>query len=71
MARCSPVGEGGRVVEVEDMDEVLVVAELERACGENPVVSPDGEEILSRGVSDDEKLRMYYFWVVDHHCQQH
>jgi hypothetical protein len=43
MARCSPLGEASsRVVEVEDMDEALVAAELERAFVENPVAS-EGE----------------------------
>jgi hypothetical protein len=49
MARCSSLDEAGRVVGVEDMDEVLVAAELERAFGENPAMSPDGESILSEG----------------------
>jgi hypothetical protein len=33
------------------MDEALVAAELERTFGENPALTPDGEDILSEGVS--------------------
>jgi hypothetical protein len=51
MARCSSLDEASRVAGVEDMDEALVAAELERALGENPAMSPDGEDILREGVS--------------------
>jgi molybdenum-dependent DNA-binding transcriptional regulator ModE len=51
IARCSSLDEAGRVMGVEDMDEALVAAELERTFGENPALTPDGEDILGEGVS--------------------
>jgi hypothetical protein len=57
MARYSSLDEAGRVVEVEDMDEVLVAAELEWAFGEEHVVSPAGEGVLSKGAT----TLMHYF----------
>jgi hypothetical protein len=70
MARCSPLGEAAAtVVEVENIDEAVVAAELERAFGENCVTSDgencpaslDAEDALVEGASDGEKLRTYYF----------
>jgi hypothetical protein len=70
MARCSPLGKVAAIAtKVENIDEAAVVAKLERAFGKNlatsngkeRVVSPGGEDILSEGVSDNEKSRTYYF----------
>jgi hypothetical protein len=57
------------MAEVENMDEVVVVTELERAFEENPAasnverrpVSPDAEDTLSEGSSGNENSRTYYF----------
>jgi hypothetical protein len=58
MACYSPFGEAFvAMVEVEDINEAAVAAELERAVGENPAAfdgekctaSPDGEGIPSEG----------------------
>jgi hypothetical protein len=57
MAHCSSLDEAGRVVGVEDMDEALVAAELERAFGEEPAVSPAGEGVLSEGAA----MHTHYF----------
>jgi hypothetical protein len=71
MVHCSPLGEAVAVMtEVENMDEVVVVAELELAFGEKPVasdgescpVSPDVEDTLSEGGSGNKNSRTYYFW---------
>jgi hypothetical protein len=70
MARRSPLDEAtAGMMEVENMDETVVAAELERAYGENPAasdgerhhVSPDVEDILSEGGSGSENLWTYYF----------
>jgi hypothetical protein len=70
MARCSPLGEAAATaLEVKNIDKPTVVAELERAFGENPAVfggesrrgSPDAKDALIEGGSDGEKLRTYYF----------
>jgi hypothetical protein len=70
MARCSPLGKAtATAMEVENIDEAAVVAKLERAFGKNlttsdgkeRVVSPCGEDILSEGVSNNEKSCTYYF----------
>jgi hypothetical protein len=70
MARCSPLSEAAATTaEVENIDEAVVAAELVCAFGEDPaafdgekcVTSLGGEDILSEGVSDNEKSRMYYF----------
>jgi hypothetical protein len=70
MSRCSPLGEAAAaVVEVENMEETMVSAELERAFGENPVASdgeryaasPNVEDDLDEGALDNVKLRMCYF----------
>jgi hypothetical protein len=70
MARCSPFGEAAATAaEVENIDEVVVAAELEHAFGENPAAS-DGEkclaspgvgDTLSEGVSNNENSWTYYF----------
>jgi hypothetical protein len=57
------------MVEVENMDEAAIAAELDRAFGENPaafngekrVARLDDEDILDKGAPDHEELRMYYF----------
>jgi hypothetical protein len=63
MARCNPLSEGAATtVEVENMDEAVVAAELDRAFGENPTAShgercpasPDAEGILNEGGSGGE-----------------
>jgi hypothetical protein len=70
MARCSPLGEAAATaLEVKNIDKPAVVAELERAFGENPAVfggesrrgSLDAKDALIEGGSDGEKLRTYYF----------
>jgi hypothetical protein len=70
MARCSPLDEAAAgMAEVENMDEVVVVTELERAFEENPAtsnverrpVSPDVEDTLSEGSSGNENSWAYYF----------
>jgi hypothetical protein len=70
MAHCSPLG-GAFVamVEIENMDEAAIAAELERAFGENPatydsakrVTSLDDVDIPSEGAPDNEELHTYYF----------
>jgi hypothetical protein len=71
-ACCSPLGKAAaRVVEAEDIDEVVVAAELEQSFGENLVASdgerrpasPDAEDTLLAGGSDGESSRTYYFWL--------
>jgi hypothetical protein len=57
MAHCSSLDETGRVVRVEDMDEALVAAELERAFREEPTVNPAGEGVPSEGAT----MHMHYF----------
>jgi hypothetical protein len=70
MARCSLLAEAVvGAAEVENMDEAVVAAELERAFGEDcatsdgekGLASPATEETLSEGGSDGENSRMYYF----------
>jgi hypothetical protein len=70
MARCSPLDEAAAgMMEVENMDEAVVVAELEHAFGENLAASggerrptsPEVEDILNEGGSCSENTRMYYF----------
>jgi hypothetical protein len=70
MSRCSPLGEAAAVVaEVENVEEIIVLAELERAFGENPIASdgeryaasPNTEDDLDEGASDNAKLRTCYF----------
>jgi hypothetical protein len=70
MSRCSPLGEAAAAgVEVENMEETTVSAELECTFGENPAasdgeryaVSPNAEDDLEKGASDNAKLQMCYF----------
>jgi hypothetical protein len=70
MARCSPLDKVvAGMTEVGNVDEAVVAGELEREFGENPTasdgerrpVSPDAEDILSKGGSGNENLRTYYF----------
>jgi hypothetical protein len=69
-SRCSPLDEAAAGMrEVENMDEAVVVAELERAFGENPtasdgercLVSPDAQYTFSEGGSGNENSRTHYF----------
>jgi hypothetical protein len=70
IAHCSPLDEVATgIVEVENMDEVVVAAELERAFRENPTASnvewrptsSDVENTLSEGGSGNKNSRTYYF----------
>jgi hypothetical protein len=70
MSHCIPLGEAAAAaVEVENMEEITVLAELERAFGENPATfdgeryaaSPNAEDDLDEGASDNAKLRTCYF----------
>jgi hypothetical protein len=70
MYRYSPLGEVAAVgVRVENMEETMVLAELERAFGENHVASDgeryatslNAEDDLTEGASDNAKLRTCYF----------
>jgi hypothetical protein len=63
VASCSPLGEAAAsMTEVENIDEVVAAAELERAFGENPAASDgekrpassDIEDTLSEVDSDNE-----------------
>jgi hypothetical protein len=64
MARCSPLGNV-----VAGMTKVVVVAELEHVLRDNPAASsgekcptsPGVEGTLSKGGSDNENSRTYYF----------
>jgi hypothetical protein len=66
----SPLGEVAVVgVRVENMEETTVLAELERAFGENHAASDgeryatslNAEDDLTEGASDNAKLRTCYF----------
>jgi hypothetical protein len=47
MSHCSPLGEAtAAAAEVENMKETTILAELERAFGENPAAS-DGERYVT------------------------
>jgi hypothetical protein len=70
MARCNPLVEAAAgMTEVENMDEAVVAAELERAFEGNPaafdgerrLASPDAVDTLSEGGSGNENSRTYYF----------
>jgi hypothetical protein len=70
MSRYSPLGEvAAAVAEVENMKETTVSAKLERAFGENPAASdgeryatsPNAEDDLDEGASDNAKLRTCSF----------
>jgi hypothetical protein len=70
MSHYSPLGEAtAATVEVENMKETMVSAELEHTFGEIPVAfdgeryaaSPNAEDDLDEGASDNAKLRMCYF----------
>jgi hypothetical protein len=67
---CSTLGEAApAAAKVENMEEIIVSAELEHTFGENPVgsdderyaVSPNTEDDLDDGASYNAKLRTYYF----------
>jgi hypothetical protein len=70
MSHCSSLGEAATAIaEVENIEETMVSAELERAFGENPATS-DGERYtvslnakdnLNEGASDNENLQTCYF----------
>jgi hypothetical protein len=66
MSHCSPLGKAAAAAaEVENMEETMVLAELERAFGENHVasdgeryvVSLNAEDDLDEGASDNVKLQ--------------
>jgi hypothetical protein len=70
MAHYSPLGKAAATtLEVENIINAAVAAELECAFGENlatfdgeeRVASPGGDDILGEGVSDNEESRTYYF----------
>jgi hypothetical protein len=70
LARCNPLDKVvAGMAEVENMDQVVVAAELEHAFGENTAasnvvghpMSPDAEDTLSDGGSGNENSRTYYF----------
>jgi hypothetical protein len=70
MSRCSPLGEAAAATaEVENVEEIRVSAELEHTFGENPTASdgegyatsPNTEDDLEEGASDNVKLWMCYF----------
>jgi hypothetical protein len=70
MSHCSPLGEvAAAATEVENMEETTVLAELECAFGENLATpdgeryaaSPNAEDDLDEGASDNVKLRTCYF----------
>jgi hypothetical protein len=70
MSRCSPLGEAVAITaEVENMEEITVLAELECMFGENPAASDgegyaaslNAEDDLDKGASDNVKLRPCYF----------
>jgi hypothetical protein len=54
MSHCSPLGKAAAAaVEVENVEEITVSAELERAFGENPVAS-DGEGYAASLNTEDD-----------------
>jgi hypothetical protein len=70
MACCIPLDEAtAGMVEVEDMSEAIVAAELERAFGENLATSnverrlagSDGKDTPSKGGSGNENSQTYHF----------
>jgi hypothetical protein len=70
MSHCSPLGEAAvAVIGVENMEETMVSAQLEHLFGENPATSdgeryttsPNVEDDLAEGASDNAKLRTCYF----------
>jgi hypothetical protein len=70
MSHCSPLSEAAAAaVEVENMEETAVSAELERTFGENPTASNSERYAASMNAEDDQdegasynaKLRTCYF----------
>jgi hypothetical protein len=70
MSRCSSLGEAtAAAAEAENAEEITVLAELERALGQNPAtsngeshaVSPNADDDLGEGASDSAKSWMCYF----------
>jgi hypothetical protein len=70
MSRCSPLSEATATArEVENMAEITVSAELEHKFGENPAASdderyatsPNAEDDLDEGASDNVELQTCYF----------
>jgi hypothetical protein len=70
MSHCSPLGESAAATAgVENMEGTIVLAELEHPFGENPstsdgeryAVSPNAEDDLTEGASDNAKLWTCYF----------
>jgi hypothetical protein len=70
MSHCNSLGEvAADVVEAENVEEITILAELERTFGENPAifdgerhaVSPNAKDYLGKGASDSAKPRTCYF----------
>jgi hypothetical protein len=70
MACCSPLGEAAAsVAGAENVDKATIVAELERAFGENPATcdgerrptGPDARDSLGEGGSGGENSQTCYF----------
>jgi hypothetical protein len=70
MSRCSPLGNAAAAaMEVKNMEETTISVELEHAFGENPaatdgeryVASPNAEDDLDEGASDNAKFQTCYF----------
>jgi hypothetical protein len=70
MSRCSPLSKAAATAaEVDNMEEITVSMELERAFRENPAAfdgercdaSPTAEDDLDEGASDKVKLQACYF----------
>jgi hypothetical protein len=61
-AHCSSLGEdAANATGMENIDKAAVVAELERAFGENPVTfDSEAKDTLSEGVSDNANSKTYY-----------
>jgi hypothetical protein len=70
MSHYSPLGEAAvAAVEVENMEEIMILAELEHTFRENPTasngeryaMSPIAEGDVDKGASNNAKLRTCYF----------
>jgi hypothetical protein len=70
MSHCISLGEvAADAAEAENVEEITILAELERTFGESPAVfdgerhavSPNAEDYLGKGASDSAKPRTCYF----------
>jgi hypothetical protein len=70
MSRCSPLGEAAAAAaEAENVEEITVLTELERTFGQNPAasngeghaMSPNVDDDLGEGASDNTKPQTCYF----------